>query len=92
MSQLKVTGFLIHSEKSWLGASPDAVIVEANGLKGCVEVKTAVACWEKTIEHAIESNRSFVLKKKENGLIALKEHYNYLPPMRTATVCWMWYV
>ena len=74
---IESAGFLIHPEKGWLGASPDAVIVEANGLKGCVEVKTAVACWDKTIEDAIQSNRSFCLKKKENGLIALKENHNY---------------
>ena len=54
--KIESAGFLIHAEKGWLGASPDAVIVEANGLKGCFEVKTAVACWDKTIEDAIESN------------------------------------
>jgi len=45
---------LIHADKGWLGASPDVVIVEANGLKGRVEIKTVVACWDKPIEEAIE--------------------------------------
>ena len=62
---LESAGFLIHPDKGLLGASLDAVIVEANGLKGCVEVKAAVACWDKTSEDAIESNRSCCLKKKK---------------------------
>ena len=61
--KIESAGFLIHAEKGWLGTS-DAVIVEANGLKGCVEVKTAVACWHKTIDDAIESNRSFCLSRQ----------------------------
>ena len=34
--ELQCCGFLISLEKGWLGASPDAVIIESNQLQGCV--------------------------------------------------------
>ena len=34
-------GFLVDKEYGWLGASPDAVVIDDSG-KGCAEIKTAV--------------------------------------------------
>ena len=73
---LEPAGFLIHPEKGWLGASPDAVVVQADGSKGCIEVKTAVSCWNSTIPDAARKS-SFCLKSNEAGTMGLKQNHIY---------------
>ena len=73
---LEPAGFLIHPEKGWLGASPGAVVVQADGSKGCIEVKTAVSCWHSTITDAARKS-SFCLKSNEAGKMGLKQNHIY---------------
>ena len=75
--ELQCCGFLISLQNGWLGASLDAMVIESNHLQGCVEVKTAVAYWGKTIPEAAITNKSFCLKLSDFGSLALKKSRNY---------------
>ena len=88
--QLQGCGFLISLQNSWLGASPDAVVVEKSNLQSCIEVKlsNAVAHWGETISEAARNNKSFCLKFNDCGSLALKRSHNYLlPSMSAAIIC-----
>ena len=73
---LQPAGFLIHPEKGTLGASPDAVVVQADGSKGCIELTTTVSCWHSTITDAATWS-SFCLKSSEAGTMGLKQNHSY---------------
>lgn len=73
-------GFLVDKEKSFLGASPDAVVVDSEGTSiGCVEIKAAAGNWESSIDDIITTRKgNFCLCKADNSdRIVLKSNHIY---------------
>ena len=71
-------GFVIHPEKSWLGTSPDGVVVDpaSNASNGLLEIKCSYTVREKLPEEACQYP-SFYCSLSEDGLVVLRTEYHY---------------
>ena len=72
------SGLVIDPVDSWLAATPDGVLI-ADGLTGkaLVEVKCPYSARNLTISEAIDSLKSFCLRRDDKGVVTLKSSHSY---------------
>lgn len=71
------SGFCICPNKGFIGASPDAIILQTNGQKGLLEIKCPFKYRNATIEEAVQSKDSNYPIKKIDGINQLKKTHQY---------------
>lgn len=83
----KDSGFVIHPDYPYLGASPDAICCcSCHGL-GCVEIKCPYCMKESTIGDAVNSGVKMCLSKTSDGTLQLDKRHPYFFPSTTSNGC-----
>jgi len=78
-------GFLIDSNDSWFGASPDGIVfdpTQQEHQRGCLEVKYPYVCEKRTITDAYWQVSAFYLVEHE-GSMCLSESHKYFYQVQT---------
>ena len=75
--ELANSGLQINSKYPWMAASPDAIVFCACHGWGCVEVKCPFKCVTKKMDELTEHDKTFCLKKSDNGVCLKKNHPYY---------------
>ena len=70
---MQASGLWLHSS-GILGASPDGLLPDN---KGIVEFKCPYSLRDSTVEHAIDNDPKFYLKKNSEGTVSLSKNHSY---------------
>ena len=83
--QVESCGLFVDHRKSWLAASPDAVVTDfsdVDNLRGCLEVKCPHVCESRSIKDACREVKGFCLTDSK-GLVQLCRSHMYYYQVQT---------